>query len=188
MPDLYIDVEKLKNSAVANEADNDDVWELLAEGVSRLFDRECEVANNFFAAASGTELDRTYRSNGTRYLKLFPYVADSITEIDVDGTDYFEATIADRTYQEKDGYLIFDSEITKDTLITVNADWGFSAIPADIQLACIEQALFQWRRKDLSFADISGVPTAAVVAEFAPSFMATAKRYREIYSENGMFA
>lgn len=184
----YVTKETLQNAGIAPESDNDVVWTLLAEGVSRLFDRECEVGDGFFIPASGTASDRTYRSNGTRYLKLFPYVANSITEIDVDGTDYYEALIADRLYQEKDGYLIFDSEITKDTLVTINADWGFSAIPADIQLACIEQALFQWRRKDLSFADISGVPTAAVVAEFSPSFIATTKRYREIYSENSMFA
>lgn len=184
----YITTAQFKASAVADEADADSVYDLLVEGVSRLFDRECEVADSFFAAASGTESDRTYRANGTRYLKLFPYVADSITEIDVDGTDYYEAAIADRLYQEKEGYLIFDSEIAQDTLITINADWGFAAIPADIQVACLEQALFQWRKKDLSFADISGVPTAAVVAEFSPSFVATTKRYREQYSGRNYFA
>lgn len=189
MPDLYITRTQLETFGIATNSDDDSVFDLLAESVSRLFDRECEVADGFFNEEDGTETERIYRANGTRFLKLFPYIADSISIIDVDGTDYYEALLADREYQEKDGYLIFDSEITKDTIITITAAWGFEyGVPADIQLACIEQALVQWRRKDLSFTDISGVPTAAVTAEFSPSFIAATKRYREIYSENGFFS
>lgn len=188
MPNLYVTDEQLKIFAVANEADVTDVWELLAEAVSRMFDRECEVSDGFFNATSGTVSLRSYRANGTRYLQLFPYVASSITIIDVDGTDYFEAVAADREYREKNGYLIFDADIENDTPIDVTAVYGFSAIPVDVQLACIEQALAMWRRKDLAFADISGVAPGVVNAEFSPSFLATTKRYRETYSDNNFFA
>lgn len=184
----YVTDEQLKLFAVANEADDTAVWELLSEGVSRLFDRECEVADGFFDKTSNTVSLRSYRGNGTRYLQLFPYIPASITIIDVDGTDYYEAVAANREYREKDGFLIFDADITIDTPIDVTAKYGFSAIPVDVQLACIEQGLSMWRRKDMSFAEISGVSAAAINAEFSPSFVATTKRYREIYTGNNYFA
>lgn len=188
MSNLYVTEQQLKSFGIAPESDTPDVWQLIAEGVSRVFDRECEVADGFFSAAGENVSLRSYRANGTRFLQLFPYIADSITIIDVDGTDYFEADAADRLYKEKDGYLIFDSEITNETPVNVTAIYGFTAIPADVQYACIEQALAQWRKKDLSFAEISGVSAAAVNAEFSPSFTAATKRYRELYSTNNYFS
>ena len=188
MPNAYVTDEQLKVFGVATESDDTSVWELLAEAVSRVFDRECNVADGFFnAAASGVTL-RSYRANGTRYLELFPYIASSITIIDVDGTDYYDAVVANREYREKENFIIFDAEIPNETPIDVTARYGFAAIPVDVQLACIEQALAMWRRKDLSFAEISGVSAAAVNAEFSPSFVATTKRYRELYSGNTYFA
>jgi hypothetical protein len=189
MPDLYIKTELLKNAAVANEADNDDVFDVLVEAVSRMFDRECEVPDGFFNAApdSGVTL-KSYIANGTKYLQLSPYIPGTITIIDVDGDDRYEAVTSDREYQEKEGFLIFDSEICSGIPIDVTARYGFAAIPADVQQACIEQALMMWRRKDLTFADISGVATAAVVAEFSPTFIAVTTRYRGIYSQNSLFA
>lgn len=188
MQNLYITPEQLKNAAVANAADNDDVWELLAESVSRLFDRECEVSDGFFNAAGVELATRTYLGNGTNFVKVFPYVGDSITTVTVDGTDYFEVLATDRQYREQDGYLVFDFPITFNTPIDVKAIYGFSAIPAVITAACLEQALAMWRKKDLSFAEISGVSAAAVNAELSPSFIAITKRYRELYSSNSYFA
>lgn len=188
MPNLYIETALLKSFGVAPESDDTNVWNLLTEGISRMFDRECEVPDGFFNVADDEVSLRSYRANGTRYLELFPYIAGTITIIDVDGTDVFEAVAADRTYREKEGFLIFDGEITADTSIDVTARYGFTAIPADVKLACIEQALLNWRRKDMSFADISGVPAAAALAEFSPSFVATTKRYREQYSGRNYFA
>lgn len=188
MPNLYIEVEALKSFGVAPDADNTNVWNLLAENVSRLFDRECEVVDGFFNVVGDSVSLKSYLANGTRYLRLWPYTAGSITIIDVDGTDYYEAVAADRLYKEKDGYLIFDSEIPNETPVNVTAIYGFAAIPADVKFACIEQALAQWRKKDISFAEISGVSAAAVNAEFSPSFLATTKRYRELYSPNTYFS
>lgn len=188
MANLYITDEQLKLFAVGSESDETDVWELLAEAVSRLFDRQCDVADGTFNKTTDVVSLRNYRANGTRYLQLFPYIPASITIIDVDGTDYYEAVVADRLYREKEGFLIFDSEIAVETPIAVTAKYGFAEIPLDIRFACIEQGLMMWRRKDLSFADISGVPAGAILSELSPSFMAAVKKYREIYAENSFFA
>lgn len=186
MPNLYVTTAQLKAAGIGDDAASaDTVWDLLAEAVSRLFDRECEVADGFFNAAPGSGVTlKSYTGNGTKFLKVFPYIGATITIVDINGTDYFEALAADRQYAERDGYLVFNFEISKDTPIDVTARYGFAAIPADIQQACIEQALAMWRKKDMSFADISGVSAAAVNAELSPTFSAVAKRYREIYSSN----
>jgi hypothetical protein len=183
----YITDEDLKKFAVATEGDEPETWEFFAEAVSRLFDRECEVDSDFFIAASDTATVRTYRANGTKFLRLGPYLASSITSILVDGVQFYTATVADREYQEKDEYLVFNSEITENTIITVTAKWGFLAIPYEIKQACIEQALLMYRRKDSSFSEMSGVSAAVANAEFSPSFVSVTKRYRDRYSRNAYF-
>lgn len=185
---LYITVDVLKNAAVDNEADNNSVWELLAESVSRLFDRECEVSDGFFSKAGTEPALRSYRGNNTQYLRLFPYIADSITIIDIDGDSYYDVLVSNRRYRERDGYLIFNYPVPETAFIDVTAIYGFSDIAADIKQACVEQALQLWRKKDLAFADLSGVSAAAINAEFSPTFAAVTKRYRELYSSNTFFS
>jgi hypothetical protein len=188
MPDLYITVDVLKNAALDNEADNTPVWELLAESVSRLFDRECEVSDGFFSKAGDEVSLRSYRGNNTQYLKLFPYIPDSITIISIDGDDYYDITVSQRRYRERDGYLIFNYPVSDTAFIDVTAIYGFAAIAADIKQACIEQALQLWRKKDLGFCRLSGISAAAINAEFSPTFTAVTKRYRELYSANTFFS
>ena len=186
---LYVQPEILKANAMAGteDADTQNVWQSLAESVSRLFDTVCEVEAGFFAAkGSGVTLKRHW-GNNTQYLRLFPYTANSITIINQDGTELYKPVIADRAYTERDGYLIFDFIIPVNVPVDVTALYGFTAIPADIQQACIEMALTMWRRKDLAFTDVSGVSAAVVNAEFSPTFLAVSKRYRELYSSNNYF-
>lgn len=186
-PKLYITAADLKAAAQESESSGNDFWETLAKGVSRLFDRECEVADEFFAPADQNPSVKTFRGAGHEYLKILPYIADSIAAITVDGSIITVPTIT-REYTESDDFLVFAYAIAKNAPVSVSARWGFVETPADIKLACIEQALFQWRRKDLAFADLSGVPTAAVTAQFSPSFQAAVNRFRGLYSANLYFS
>lgn len=184
----YITDEDIKKFVVAPEGDEPETWEFFAEAVSRLFDRECEVDDDFFVVAANVASTRTFRTSGTEYLKIGPYLANSITSIIVDGKQYYEAAEADRVYIEKDNYLVFDSAISRGLLTTVTAKWGFAAIPFEIKQACVEQALLMYRRKDASFSEMSGVSAAVANAEFSPSFLSVTRRYREAYSKNNYFA
>lgn len=195
MLNLYIDVKTLKSFAVADEAGATNVWNLLAESVSRLFDGECEVPDGFFMPAGATVTTKKYPySAGSMYLHIFPYIPDSITSFIIGTTQYYDAVPANRQYQERDDYLVLTNQALKNLNVsiaekfnvemTVAAKYGFVSIPVDIQSACIEQALLMWRRKDLSFADISGAAAGAVNAPFSPTFLSTTKRYRDLYSRN----
>lgn len=186
-PKLYATAADLKAAAQENESSGNDVWEAFAKGISRLFDRECEVADEFFAPAEQNASVKTFRGAGHEYLKILPYIAGSIAAITVDGIVVTVPSLT-REYVENEDFLVFSYAIAKNAPVSVSARWGFLETPADIRLACIEQALFQWRRKDLAFADLSGVPTAAVVAQFSPSFQAVVNRYRGIYSANLYFS
>src|SRR5690606_37876851 len=128
-------------------------------------------------------VERVFRANGTRFLQIDPYAAGSIVTV-----TYAGASVTD--YAESGGYLVFPADAAPDAeeSVTVKARFGFASVPADIVQACIEQALFIFRRKDLAFADMSGVSSAALTAEYCPTFAATVRRYREIYSRNNYFA
>lgn len=176
----YIDPTLLETFAEAPEGTPSVTWQQLADAASDMFDREAEVTRGFFAKASATATVKYFRGAGTEYVRLWPFIAGSIEAVTIDGEavetggdDYFE-----------DGfYLVFDYEIEKNALITVTARWGFSEIPADIKQACIEQALFLWRKKDLAFADLANVAASVANAEMSQTFAAVARRYRDLYSQ-----
>lgn len=125
---LYVQPEILKANAMAgtDDADTQNVWQSLAESVSRLFDTVCEVEAGFFAAKGSSVSVKRHWGNGTQYLRLFPYAADSITIIDQDGTERFQAVAADRSYTERDGYLIFDFIIPSNEPVDITAIYGFA--------------------------------------------------------------
>jgi hypothetical protein len=188
MPDAYITKEQLTTSTPGDDGSSaDPAWELFAGAVSRLFDRECEVEDGFFANSATTEA-RDFVSNGTRYLWLGKYTPDSITSILIDGTEYFTDTVADRKYREREGFLILAFDLAENITVTVTAEFGFGAVPDDIQQACIEQGLAMWRRKDMSFADLSGVSGAVATAELTPTFKLVTERYRALYSQRSYFS
>lgn len=193
--DQYVTAAELKASVEESDASGTDAWEALASAVSRLFDRECEVPDGFFLPAAEDPSERAFRGKGTEYVQLDPYIAESIDTIDVDDT---AITIDGDDYYEQDGYLIFgqppanpgmpgSSAIAVSSIVTVSARWGFAAVPSEVKQACIEQALFMWRKKDLAFTQLSGVSTAAVMARVSTTFALTAERYKSIYGKNSCF-
>lgn len=194
--DLYVTAAELKASVQESDASNTDAWEALALAVSRLFDRECEVPDGFFSPALEEPSERVFRGKGTEYIRLDPYISSSIDAISIDDE---VITIDGDDYYENEGYLIFGQPpvspglpssivVANGSVVTVNARWGFAAVPAEIRQACIEQGLFMWRKKDLAFTELSGVSTAAVTAKFSPTFQTAVMRYRGLYSKNNFFA
>lgn len=185
----YVDTVTIKSFAEAAEAAPDPVWEILAASASRIFDRAAGVADDFFAPlgqnALATEKSFELKSS---YLKLPPYLANSIESVKINDIVY-------SGYQEKDGYLIFEIDRTAPFIISfwlnngakVKAKFGFNAIPADIKFAVIEQALFLFRRKDLSFAEMSGVSSQTVNSPLSPTMGFVAEKYREKFGDVNYF-
>jgi hypothetical protein len=186
-PVLYVTAAELKNAAQESDSSGNDSWEALAKSVSRLFDRECEVPDEFFGPAAAGATALSFRGNATEYLKVYPYIAGSLEAITIDGVAVTVPAI-DNEYIESEDYLVFAYTLTKNAVVSVSARWGFAEVPGDIKQACIEQGLFQWRRKDLAFTDLSGVAPATIVAQFSPTFQAVVNRFRGLYSRQVYFS
>lgn len=173
----YVAANTIKLFAEATEASPSDVWDILAASASLIFDQACGVTENFFAVAGAAATERTFQLNGSGYYFLPPYI--EVATITVDS-----APLDADNYKIQNDFLIAPELTVKGfsvEVFTVSAKWGFAAIPADVKQAVIEQALFMWRRRDLSFTELSGVSTEAVRQMLSPTCEFVAKKYKEKY-------
>lgn len=171
----------------------------LISGASRLFDRLCEVEDDFFAAAAG-ESDKVFFGDGTAYLKLPPYVSlgtDPIVIVDINDD---ELEVPD--YLEQDGHLVIRDEgirarsVVPDTFtgwplnqeITVSANWGFATVPSDVTQAVIQLAILTWRQSDPAFARMSQSGQVVEMRELPLVVQNTIEKYRQKYSKTAIFA
>ncbi len=181
----YVTAEDLKAQAEADDASADAVWNDLASAVSRLFDRAVEVSDNFFDAVeeNAQTTEKNFFGDGSRFVRVLPIVPDSIDSITIDGEtqdedDYYLDVV----------YLVFDEAVEQRADVVVNAKWGFPEVAADIKQACVEQAIYMWRRKDLNFAEIAGVSSGILLEELSPTFKAVTRKYRNKYGDFDYFA
>jgi hypothetical protein len=135
----YCTIQQVEQRIFQPNVDERGQYEALIAAASRLIDRECCVANDFFAAAASTASDRTFYGDGTAYLKLPPYNST----IDADDVEYSDssATVPDFTVRGDEGqYLVVDDDgyWPRNQAIVISAKWGFAAIPDEINQACIE--------------------------------------------------
>lgn len=208
----YVTNEQL--AAFAHEfkalADSDAV-DTLITAASRLFDNLCEVDEDFFAPGDAEEdpdfTERDFVGDGTAYLKLDPYIA-----LDDDPISINEGTILDDDfdvvnvpeYVERSGMLVVLGKTTYQRFtpsgmnrfvgwpdgkqIRVSANWGFSAIPADVQMATVHLALHLWRTADPAFAQISNADNTVSVRTVPRVAEVVIEKYREKYSRRALFA
>lgn len=181
----------------------------LLSAASRFFDNQCEVTEDFFAVAGNTESDRDFVGNGTAYLQLDPYTTLNATDPvklndgSVATPDFTTTNVPD--YVERDGALVVldrtgNQGFTQDgrnrfvgwpegKQIRVSAKWGFSAIPADVQIACVHIAYHLWRVGDPAFAVISNADNTASRPLTLPQIARTIiDKYRQRYSRSAIFA
>lgn len=173
----YVTAVKLMSSAVAPEASEEGVWDEYAEGASRLFDKLCDVEDDFFAKAGQTATAKTFYGNGIDMLQLPPFVG-SVTGITIDDEAFDTGD-----WYVRNGYVVRldDDEFDEDAVIVVTARWGFAEVPKDVQIVVLELANYLWRMKDSMFAQISGVETPD---DLSPTVKATIKKFRDKYSQS----
>jgi hypothetical protein len=178
---------------------------LLPTAASRLFDNLCEVPENFFAAAGSSFTARDYYGDGTAYLTVDPFtvlntvnpvVIDPDTDVTYDLPDYIaidnQLIVLDKTKQLNQLTAAFNNRFTGWHLgvkVTVSAKWGFTAIPADVQMAVIALAIVQWRTADPAFSVISSSESAYTkTASLAEVHQTTIEKYKRKYSRAALFA
>ncbi len=157
----------------------------LIEQASRAFDLECGVDPGYFEPAGDTVTVRTFYGDGTGFLRLDPYV-DNTLGATVTMPDGY--TIPE--YVVRNGYLVRSSTtILVDTRyradpwpigvpVTVTAKWGYSATPADVKMAIIEFVLNLFRETDPVNVKLKNLEGQPLREKMPPRVAMIAKRYR----------
>lgn len=179
---MYATLEQLLAylpSSGAEELTDDDPQTILLEGIigraSRLIDTYTRRAIGFFDAASDTKTNRTFFGDGTNYLEVGKYI-ETISSADVSmPTGYtvpefvaqdsfliatYNGVIVNR-YQSnhflsQNNFWFRQYGWSEGVPITINAKWGWSAIPADITEACLQISVRWYRGRDESFSGVIG--------------------------------
>jgi hypothetical protein len=203
----YITAEEIQ--AFAREFEglpSESAWDLLASAACLQFDTLTEVPAGFYNEAQEEATEKIFNGSGTAYLALPPFVLASmdLNEATING-ELFDTAIY---LQGEEGrqYLIdrmameqssaYSADLNKNRFvgfpfgaqIALSARWGFSEVPADLKLACIQIALYIWRQSDPSFAGISNADNQLILRELPPSVVLTVEKYRQKYTRREVFA
>lgn len=180
----YATATELKELAHLPAATADDAkFGTLLERASRMFDRMVGVADQFFdmtVVGEDTEpTEQIFYPNGTRFIKLPPYIAGELTDVEMpDGY-----TVPD--YIERDGYLVITTSTgvldpyawwQEGVPVTVTAIWGYAATPPEIKQVIIEIAIKLWRGTDAAFAKTAALDV--FVLELSPMAQNIVSKYR----------
>lgn len=211
----YATVAQIKGLGIQTDAPATatTVWDDLATGASRMFDKLAEVEDDYFA--QGDVVDpvtysvKNFIGDGTAYLKLPPFIAlNPVDPVTINnGTillpSYSTSNVPE--YVAVDKHLVVLSRTTggyfgsyfdgrnrftgwpERSQIKVSANWGWSAIPKDVQIATAKIALHNWRISDPVNADNTEAVSEAIIDGLPASVWAIVEKYRRKYSEQFIF-
>lgn len=160
----------------------------LIEKASRYFDLLCGKKPGYFEAADTEPSERTFYGDGTYFLKIDRYVADSLNTTLTLPSGY---TAPD--FVERDGYLrITDSSgalLTRlsptfsegwwaNVPITISARWGFESTPEDVKFAIVELAVNLWRETDPANVKLVNLEGQPLREKYPPRVWEVARRHR----------
>jgi hypothetical protein len=169
---------------------------LIISAASRMFDKLCEVSDEFFEAA-GAASDLTLYGDGTAYLKLPPYLSSPAPTIEAEDYDIEDDDwILQGQYMvwlSKTKRLSFDTTADRYTgwhnqvPVVVTARWGFTATPDDVKFAVTQIALQMFRTADPAFTAISQSGEANSAPNVPTQALEIANKYKMIYSTKAVF-
>jgi hypothetical protein len=162
---------------------------------SRIFDRLCNVADNYFAPAGVSASDKVINGSGTTILPLPPFIGtlgtvtyeDGTTSEEIVDSDYyklkgefphqvlesvpfssydaFRLYLYDRYYAGESWKYRYLWRLDKN--YTVSARWGFTAVPDDVKSAVIQLAITLM--SDLDTAKTERLESKTHVADHLPA-------------------
>lgn len=166
----------------------EDVLESLILRASRIFDLSCGVEPGYFEAAGedAAESTKVLYGDGTNYLKLPPYVSDSLnaTITMPDGYTVLEF-VAVGGYLTRSvtgvlqrSYPYFAFGWLPGVPVTVSAVWGYETTPEDVKAAVIELVINLWRETDPAFIKLINIEGQPLREKLPPRVNEIARRYR----------
>ena len=159
----YATKEQLAARLFQSQAEDLDTLQLLVTAASRAADRFCNVPDGFFDIADDEPSERTVYATGRNYIALPPHIDGSVDSV---------GSLAESAYTLAGGWLYWPDTVFypfAGTAYVVTAQWGWEAIPADIQEAVIEMGARWWRSRDEAVAVVAGLNQAPVIERSMPS-------------------
>lgn len=165
----------------------ENIFEQLIAYASRMFDLECGVVPEYFEAAvsSAAVSNKTVYGDGTNFLKLPPYVPGTLNT-----TLTYPEGYSALDFRERDGYLVRSSDTgvlaarscgggwPEAVPIVISARWGYSATPADVQMAVSELAINIWRETDPASLKLVSIDNQPLREKIPPRVARIASHYR----------
>lgn len=185
----YITAAEVKEVGTQLSGFTDAVIDKQIERASRFFDNLCGVAAEFFEAAGSASAKVVYGDGGP-YLQLPPYVAGTLNTTLAVPDGY---TVP--SFVERDGFLVLSSDpsgmlLTRSVTglngagwwdglpITVTAQWGYAATPADVKLAIIEMVINVLRETDPANLNLLDLERQPLREKYPPRVKQVADFYR----------
>lgn len=147
---------RLPNAKTDAQTDTD-LTEILG-AASRMIDRYCRVADNYFAPPVPAESSKVVYGNGRSFLDLPATVYGSVTITAPAGFTVPNFTIIeDRAItlteeNTRSPYIVWQAGIP----YTITGTWGMGEIPEDIREATLQTAVRWYRGKDEAFSGVIG--------------------------------
>jgi hypothetical protein len=142
----YCTKDQVVSQIFEHDAAEEGRMEILIPAASRLIDRLCDVDDDFFAAAGAAVSNRTFYGSGTRFL----YVGAHNSAIVAADVEFVDTTLTVPDFTERGNFLVAEKGFCWlwEESLTISAKWGFTAIPPEIEQACIELVIAEFRTGD----------------------------------------
>jgi hypothetical protein len=163
----------------------------LIEQASRFFDLECGVPAGYFGPSPyPIATERTFYGDGSHFLKLDTYIADSLVSANLPS----DFTAPD--YIERDGYLVRSTDtgilpMSGDILwwpaiggwpervpVVVSAVWGLGVTPADVKMATIELVINLMRETDPAHLNLTDLERQPLREKLPPRVGEVIRKYQ----------
>lgn len=145
----YITLAHLKEFAMQAARGDENRLEDYLVPASRIVDTLCGVPAGYFAQASKTPCVRRFIGDGSRFLRVSPYLENSIEFVEYTTLNQY-APEYDEIVDEKGCYWLIAEgcSVWQCAGIEITAKWGFVETPEDIQQITGEMVMLLFRQRD----------------------------------------
>lgn len=175
--------------------------EALIEQASRYFDLVCGVEPEYFEAAGASVSNLTVYGDGTRFLKLSPYLEGSLNNAITLPDGYTAPVFTERHLPDQPSYLILSADngvLLSSTIrpyygwdatvpIVLSARWGFTETPKIVNAMVIELVLNLWRETDPATVKLVGLEGQPLRERMPPRMAEVCRRLRVTHSGAAAF-
>ena len=151
----YITLAHVKEFAMQSARGDETRLEDYLAHAARIVDRMCGVPDGFFGIAGEVATTRNFRGAETRWLRVAPYLRDSIESVEYSQANCWTPEY-DEVVDDKGLHWLIAAgcEVWLGEYVEITARWGFEEVPDDIVQITGEMAMLLFRQRDPALTKI----------------------------------